>query len=76
VGGEIGGDILVRDLQRGEVRLRARPEVHDELVTVAEFDQPGGIGLRPAHERPAGAERDDAHFIGGERLGVGEIVIA
>ena len=76
MGGEIRRDVLVRDFERGEIHLRARPEVHDELVAVAELDQPGAVGLRPAHERPAGAERDDAHLVGGERLGVGKIMVA
>ena len=76
VGGEIRRDVLVRDFERGEIGLRARPEVHDELVAVAELDQPGAVGLRPAHERPTGAERDDAHLVGREWLGVREIVVA
>ena len=76
MGGEIRGDVLVRDFERGEIRLRARAEVHDELVAVAELDQPGAVGLRPAHERPTGAERDDAHLVGCERLGVRKVMVA
>ena len=76
MGGEIGGDVLMRNFERGEIRLRARAEIHHELVAVAELDQPRTIGLRAADERPAGAERDDAHFVGGERLGVGVIIVA
>ena len=40
MGGETGGDVLVRDFERGEVRLRAAAEIEDELVAVAELDQP------------------------------------
>jgi hypothetical protein len=76
MGGEIRRDVLVRDFERSEIRLRARPKVHDEFVAVAELDQPGAVGLCAAHERPAGAKRDDAHLVGGEWLGVGEVVIA
>ncbi len=76
MGGEIGGDVLVRDFERGEIRLRPRPEVHDELVAVAELDQPRAVRLPAAHERPAGAERDNAHLVGCQRLGVGEVIVA
>ena len=62
----------MRNFERGEIHLRARSEVHDELVAIAELDQPGAVGLRPAHEWPAGAERDDAHLVGGERLACSE----
>ena len=69
---EVGGDVLMWDFERGEIRLRAGPEIEDEFVAVAELDQPGRVGLRAAHERPACAERDDAHLVRGQRLGVGE----
>src|SRR5262249_36860077 len=60
---EIGGDVLVGDFQRREIRLRPGPEIHDELVAVAQLDQPGAVGLSAAHERPASAKRDDSHFV-------------
>src|SRR5262244_3675846 len=69
-------DVLVRDFQRGEIRLRAGAEVHDELVAIAELDQPRTIGLRATYEGPAGAECNDAHFIGSKRLSVRKIVVA
>src|ERR1700757_862984 len=74
--GEISRDILRRNFERGEVRLRARPEIHDELVAIAELDQPRAIGLTAADEWPPGSERDDAHFVGGERFGIGKVVVA
>ena len=59
VSGEIGCDVLVRDFERGEIRLRTRPEVKNELVAIAELDQPRAVGLRAADERPSGSECDD-----------------
>jgi hypothetical protein len=76
MGGEIRRDVLMRDFERSEIRLRARPKVHDEFVAVAELDQPGAVGLGAPHERPSGAERDDAHFVSRKRLGVGKVVVA
>src|SRR5262249_5902821 len=60
----------------GEVALRPGSEVEHELVAVAQFHQPGGVGLGAAHERPPGSQRDDTHFVAGQRLGVWEIVVA
>jgi hypothetical protein len=76
VSGEIGRDVLVRDLERGEICLRAGAEIHHELVAVAKLDEPGAVGLRPAQERPAGTERNHAHLVGGKRLGIGKVVLA
>ncbi len=75
VGGEIGGDLVVGDFQRGEVHLRAEAEIEHELVAVAELDQPAGVGLGAAQERPAGAERGDPHFVFAERLGAGQEIL-
>src|SRR5689334_20365676 len=61
MGGEIRRDVLVRDFECSEIRLRPRPKVNDEFVAVAELDEPGAVGLGAPHERPSGAERDDAH---------------
>jgi hypothetical protein len=76
MGGKIRRDVLVRDFERCEIHLRSRPEVHYEFVAVAKLDQPGAVGLRPTDERPAGAERDDAHLVGGERLRVRKIMVS
>ena len=74
--GKNGRNVLMRNFESGEIHLRARSEVHDELVTIAELDKPGAVGLRPAHEWPAGAECNDAHLVGGERLRVWKIMVA
>src|SRR5262245_65375160 len=76
MGRKIGGDVLMGNFQRGEVDLRARAEIEDELVAVAELDQPRGIGLRTPHERTPGSKRDDAHLVRGERLGVRVVIVA
>ena len=53
MGGEIGGDVLVRNFERGEIRLRAGAEIHDELVAVAELDQPRAFACaRRTNGRP------------------------
>src|SRR5262249_52142683 len=76
MGREISRDVLMRDFERGEVRLRSRSEVHDELVAVAELDQPGAVGLGAAHKWPAGAERDHPHLVGRKRLCVRKVMVA
>jgi hypothetical protein len=76
MGGEIGGDVLVRNFQRSEVRLRAGPEIHDEIVAISQLDQPRAVRLTAPHERTAGAERGDAHLAGREGFCVGIEIIA
>src|SRR5690606_17436780 len=75
MGSEIGGDLLIGDLQRAEVHLRAVAEVELELVAVAELDEPAGIGLGGAQERPSSAEGRDPHLVRPERLSAGEIAV-
>src|SRR5688500_17876233 len=73
---EIGGHVLMRDFQRGEIHLRAGAEVPYELVAIAELDQPRCVGLRAPHEWPAGAERGHPHLVGCKLLGIREIIVA
>ena len=58
---EIGCDVLIGDLQRREVHLAAEAEVEDELVAVAQFDQPRGVRLPLLAERGDGARRRRRH---------------
>src|SRR5262249_17850178 len=64
MGGKICRDVLMRNLKRGEIYLRSRPEIHDELVAVTELDQPGAICLGATYERSAGPERNNTHLGG------------
>src|SRR5262245_36070034 len=76
MGGKIRGDILMWNFKCGEIHLRARPKVHDELVAIAEFDQPGAICLGAPHERSAGPDCNDAHLVSREQLGVRKVMVA
>src|SRR5690606_32129202 len=76
MGREIGGDLLVGDLHRAEVHLRAVAEIELELVAVTQLDEPAGIGLGRTQEGPAGAERGDAHLVRRELLGAREVTVA
>ena len=58
MGSKIGGDILVWDFQRREIGLGAGAKVKYEFIAIAEFDQPGTIGLATTYERTPSTEGD------------------
>ncbi len=59
--------LVVRHRHVVERRVRSSAGVEDEDLVVGELDHEAGCSLAAAR-RIAGAESDDAHLIGGERL--------
>ncbi len=76
MGREIGGDVLMRDFERGEVVCEPEPKSITNLSPLPSSISHEQLACAAPHERPAGAERGDAHLVGGERLGVGKVVVA
>jgi hypothetical protein len=69
-------EVIVGNAERGKSFRRAGADIEDELVAVAEFDQPAGSGLLRARVRHACATGGDAHFVRAEILGAGKIGIS
>jgi hypothetical protein len=56
-------EVVVRDLKRRDALGRSGPDVEDELVAVAQLEQPTRRGLLRTRGGHAGAACDQPHFV-------------
>ena len=68
--------VVVVDLLRCNAFRRAQADVEDELVAVAELDQPAGRRLLRPGVRHACSASYDSHLVGSKRFGTGIVHVA